>query len=161
MLTLKKAPHNTLSLRPVFIPYKLQSLQESQSFSSFFSYITIVVNLYGTAHEKNNQLYNYFAFGFFFFFFFCFGFLCLLAGVLNLYSTGYFFSYIIIIVNLYGTAYEKKKKNCFWFLCLQHISIYINIYKYIFCFWLLCLLLFLICTVLVILFYFFLYNHCC
>jgi hypothetical protein len=26
----------------------------------FFSYIVIVVNLYGTAHKKNNQLYNFF-----------------------------------------------------------------------------------------------------
>ena len=61
----------------------------------FFSYITIVVNLYDIVHGKNNQLYNYFFFWFlclqhisvFFFFWF----LCLLDGVFNLYSTGYFF----------------------------------------------------------------------
>jgi hypothetical protein len=83
----------------------------------FFSYITIVVNLYGTAHGKNNQLYNYFCFWFLclqhipvfiYFFFFCFWFLCLLAGVFNLYSTSYFFSYITIVVNLYGTAHGKN-----------------------------------------------------
>jgi hypothetical protein len=28
----------------------------------FFPYITIVVTLHGTAHGKNNQLYNYFYF---------------------------------------------------------------------------------------------------
>jgi hypothetical protein len=47
----------------------------------YFFYITIVVNIYGTAHRKNNQLYNYFCFWLclqhipvFFFFFFAFGF---------------------------------------------------------------------------------------
>jgi glucan phosphoethanolaminetransferase (alkaline phosphatase superfamily) len=29
-------------------------------FYFIFSYITIVVNLYDTNHEKNNQLYNFF-----------------------------------------------------------------------------------------------------
>jgi hypothetical protein len=62
----------------------------------FFIYITIVVNL--VAHEKNNQLYNYFYFWF----------LCLLASVFNLYSTGYFFSYIAIVVNLYNTIHGKN-----------------------------------------------------
>ena len=80
----------------------------------FFSYITIVVNLYGIAHEKNNQLYNYFCFWFLclhhipIFIYFLLLFLCLLAGVFNLYSTGYFFSYIIIVVNLYGTVHGKN-----------------------------------------------------
>ena len=55
-------------------------------FFFFFSYITIIVNLYGTAHGKNNQLYN---------FFFCFWFLCLqdilvLFFLLNAYCTGIF-----------------------------------------------------------------------
>jgi hypothetical protein len=47
----------------------------------YFSYITIVVDLYGTAHGKNNQLYNYFCFWFLclqyipvFIYFFAFGF---------------------------------------------------------------------------------------
>jgi hypothetical protein len=40
--------------------------------------------------------------------FFGFWFLCLLTGVFNLYSTGYFFSYITIVVNLYGTAQGKN-----------------------------------------------------
>ena len=63
----------------------------------FFSYITIVVNIYGTTHGKNNQLYNYFCYWFLYlqhipvFFIFCFWFLCLLADVFNLYNTGYFF----------------------------------------------------------------------
>jgi hypothetical protein len=35
-------------------------------------------------------------------------FLCLLAGDFNLYSTGYFFSYITIVVNLYSTAHGKN-----------------------------------------------------
>ena len=59
----------------------------------FFSYITIVVNLYGTAHGKNNQLYNYF----------CFWFLCLQHMPV-----------IIIIIIIFF---------CFWFLCLKHIPI--------------------------------------
>jgi hypothetical protein len=40
---------------------------------------------------------------------FCFWFLCLLAGVFNLCSTSYFFfSYITIVVTLYGTAHGKN-----------------------------------------------------
>jgi hypothetical protein len=61
----------------------------SIGFFFFFSYITIVVNLYGTAHEKNNQLYNYFCFWFcvyniypFFFFFFFFWLVFLICIVL-------------------------------------------------------------------------------
>jgi hypothetical protein len=44
--------------------------------------------------------------------FFDFWFLCLLIGVFNLYSTCYFYFffsfYITIVVQLYGTAHEKK-----------------------------------------------------
>ena len=59
--------------------------------------------------------------------FFRFWFLCLLVFSICIVLV-IFFSYIIIVVNLYGTAHGKKKKNCFWFLCLQHILIYIYIF---------------------------------
>ena len=98
----------------------------------YFSYITIIVDLYGTAHGKNNQLYNYF----------CFWFLCLLAGVFILYSTDFYFlfyfifSYITIVVNLYDTNHEKNNQLYnffgFWFLCLQHIPILFLLLK-LFC----------------------------
>jgi hypothetical protein len=90
----------------------------------FFSfYITIVVQLYGTVHGKNNQLYIYF---------FRFWFLCLLVGIFNLYNTSYFFSfYITIVIHLYGTAHGKNNQLynffCFWF-CVY--SIYQHCFYY-------------------------------
>ena len=97
--------------------------------------------------EKITSYIIIFAFGFCVYsiypyvFFFCFWFLCLLAGVFNLYSTSYFFfPYIIIVVNLYDIAHGKNNQLynffCFWFLCLQHIPVFI----YFFCFSFLCLL---------------------
>jgi hypothetical protein len=32
------------------------------------------------------------------------------TGIFHLYSTGFFFSYIIIVINLYDTTHEKKIK---------------------------------------------------
>jgi hypothetical protein len=63
--------------------------------------------------EKITSYIIIFAFGFciyniYPYFFFRFWFLCLLAGVFNLYSTGFFFSSIIIVVNLYGTPHGKS-----------------------------------------------------
>ena len=63
------------------------------------------------------------------FIYFFFWFLCLLAGVFNLYNTSFFFffSYITIVVNLYGTVHGKNNQLynffCFWFLCLQYILV--------------------------------------
>jgi hypothetical protein len=68
--------------------------------------------------EKITNYIIIFAFGFCvyiiypYLFIFCFWFLCLLAGVFNLYSTVFFFffffSYITIVVNLYGIAHGKN-----------------------------------------------------
>ena len=83
------------------------------------------------------------------------------TSVFNLYSINFFFSYITIVVYLYGTAHGKHNQLYnyfgFWFLCLQHIPVFIYLFfAFGFCvYW----LVFLICTVQVI--YFFLYNHCC
>jgi hypothetical protein len=51
----------------------------------FFSYITIVVNLYGIAYGNNNQLYN-----FFYFWFLCLQHIPVLFLLLNLYCSGIF-----------------------------------------------------------------------
>ena len=96
-------------------------------FTSVFNlYSTTVVNLYGTTHGKNNQLYNYFYFWFLFlclqhitvFIYFCFWVSCLLASVFNLYSIDFFFPYITIIVNLYGITHEKNNQLYNFFLLL-------------------------------------------
>ena len=93
-------------------------------------------------------------------------FICLLlvfvfTGVFNLYSTGYFFPYITIVVNLYGIAHGKNNQLynyfCFWFLCLQHIPVFIYFF---FFFWFLCLLVD-VFNLYSTSFFFFLYDHCC
>jgi hypothetical protein len=61
----------------------------------FFSYITIVVNLYSTS--------------------FC------VYWFFSLYNTDFFFSYITIIVNLYCTAHGKKKKKISFDFCVYSI----------------------------------------
>ena len=97
----------------------------------FFSYITIVVNLYST--------------GFCVYWFF------------NRYSTGFFFlSYIIIVFNIYGIAHGIYIYIYIYILLVFVFTAYTSIYLFI-CFWFLCLLVFSICIVLVILFYFFSY----
>jgi hypothetical protein len=73
--------------------------------------------------------------------------------VFHLYSIGYCFSYITIVVNLYDTVHGKKNKRIVFGFCVYSIHQYL----FIFCFWLLCLLVFLICTVLVIYLFFFPY----
>ena len=85
-------------------------------------------------------------------------------GVLNLYSIGYFifiFSYITIIVNLYDITHGKNNQLynyfCFWFLCLQHIPVFIYFF---FFFWFLCLLVD-VFNLYSTSFFFFLYDHCC
>ena len=51
------------------------------------------------------------------------------TGIFHLYSTGYFFSYIIIVVNLYNTAHGKKIKELFLVFVF---TAYTNIYIYFF-----------------------------
>jgi hypothetical protein len=103
------------------------------SIGYFFPYITIVVNLYGIAHgEKKKKIifgfcvystYQYIYIYIFLLFAFVF------TGVFNLYSIGFFFSYITIVVNLYGIAHGKNNQLynyfCFWFLCLHYIPVFI------------------------------------
>jgi hypothetical protein len=50
------------------------------------------------------------------------------TGVFHLYSTGYFFSYIIIVVNPYDTAHGKKIKEFFFGFCVYIIHHYLFIF---------------------------------
>jgi hypothetical protein len=67
-----------------------------------------------------------------------------------MYNTGFFFffPYITIVINLYGTVYREKKKKKKKSLFVLVFIAYTNIYLF-FCFWFLCLLVFSICIVLV------------
>jgi hypothetical protein len=56
-------------------------------------------------------------------------------GVFHLYSAGYFFSNITIVVNLYDIAYGKKIKELFLvFVFTTYTNIYIYIYIFFFLF---------------------------
>jgi hypothetical protein len=54
------------------------------------------------------------------------------TGVFHLYSIGYFFSYITIVVNLYDTAHGKKNKRIVFGFCVYSIHQYFFFFFFFF-----------------------------
>jgi hypothetical protein len=119
--------------------YIVLVFQSVQYWLFFLSYIIIVVNLYGIAHGIYIYIYNSVGFCVYSIYQYLFIFLLLVfvfIGVFHLYSAGYFFSYITIVVNLYDIAYGKKIKELFLvfvFTTYTNIYIYIYIFAFGFC----------------------------
>ena len=55
------------------------------------------------------------------------------TGVFHLYSIGYFFFYITIVVNLYSTAHGKKNERIVFGFCVYSIHQYLFFFAFGFC----------------------------
>ena len=124
----------------------------------FFSYITIIVNLYSTTNGRKKIVFGFYVYNIYHYIFFFWLLAFVFIGVFNLYSIGYFFFLYNLVVNLYDTAQRKNNQLynyfCFWFLCLQHIPVLLLLLLFFvfgFCvYW----KVFLICIVLIIIFFY-------